>query len=473
MNHPMSPPAGTCSVHRVLAGAALLGSLLLVGAAAPSPVLAQTAPEHAASAAHLSDAEKLYGLSLIWQEVNYNFAFFDQVPDLDWNAAYRAYIPQVLATRSTYDYYRVLQRFVALLRDGHTNVFMPPEMMLEHEGFDPGLDLQPVEGRILVSGAGEALRRQVPVGSEILAVDGLPVAEYLGERVLPYLAVSTEHWLREFGAFVMLQGARDTPVRLAFATPAGQRREVELRRDQPSRIQRWMASETPRFEFRWLEGRVAYVALNTFTTDSVARDFEAVLPQLREARGLVIDLRRNSGGASGVGYRIASWLIDDSLATSRWRTREHRAAHKAWGQYGGEHEVYTRMDAWIDGGSHGSIQPNAEGPRLIVPTVVLQGHFTGSAAEDFLVAVDAVPHFTTVGQPSNGSTGQPLGMALPGGGFARVVTKRDTYPDGRDFVGIGALPDIRVEPTVADTRAGRDVVLQRGVAQLRQQLRGR
>jgi carboxyl-terminal processing protease len=35
----------------------------------------------------LSAAERSYGLSLIWQEANYNFAFFDRVPDLDWDAA--------------------------------------------------------------------------------------------------------------------------------------------------------------------------------------------------------------------------------------------------------------------------------------------------------------------------------------------------------------------------------------------------
>jgi carboxyl-terminal processing protease len=455
---------------RLRTAACLLGCLL-GAAAAPFALPAQSTPAAEASPPALTDVEKLYGLSKIWQEVNYNFAFFDQVPELNWDSTYQAFVPQVLATTSTYEYYRVLQRFVALLRDGHTDIFMPRELMAQHEGFDPGLDLKPVQGRILVSGVAGALQRQLPVGSEIVAVDGVPTRDYLRERVFPYLAVSTEHWLWEFAAVVMLSGASSTPVRLSYTTPRGQPREVTLQRDQPSRIQRWMASETPRFEFRWMDDRIAYIALNTFTTDSVAHDFEAVLPQLRQARGLVIDLRTNGGGNSGVGYRVASWLTDDTLATSKWRTREHRAAHKAWGQYGGENAVYTEMKAWYEGGTHGTIHPSIAGPRVTVPTAVLQGHFTGSAAEDFLVATDAVPHFITVGQPSNGSTGQPLGMALPGGGFARVVTKRDTYPDGRDFVGIGVQPEIRVEPTVDDVRAGRDVVLQRAVAALRQQLR--
>jgi hypothetical protein len=42
----------------------------------------------------LSVAEKVYGLSLFWKEVSYNFAYFDQVPDLDWDSAYQEFIPQ-------------------------------------------------------------------------------------------------------------------------------------------------------------------------------------------------------------------------------------------------------------------------------------------------------------------------------------------------------------------------------------------
>lgn len=136
------------------------------------------------------------------------------------------------------------------------------------------------------------------------------------------------------------------------------------------------------------------------------------------------------------------------------------------GRWDEDRRAYWEMDAWLDGGSHGTIAP-ANGERLQVPVVILQDHATFSAAEDFLVAADAMPHVTTVGRPSGGSTGQPLIMELPGGGGFRVCTKRDTYPDGRDFVGVGVQPDIHVEPTLAERRAGRDGQLERAVALLR------
>jgi C-terminal processing protease CtpA/Prc len=68
-----------------------------------------------------------------------------------------------------------------------------------------------------------------------------------------------------------------------------------------------------------------------------------------------------------------------------------------------------------------------------------------------------------VGQSTGGSTGQPLVIHLPGGGSARICSKRDRYPDGTEFVGVGVKPDIEIEPTIADFRSGRDAAVERAL----------
>ena len=73
----------------------------------------------------LSEADKVYGLSMFWKEVSYNFAHWETAGDLDWDAAYQEALSRVLATQNDYEYFRELQRFCALLKDGHTNVWMP------------------------------------------------------------------------------------------------------------------------------------------------------------------------------------------------------------------------------------------------------------------------------------------------------------------------------------------------------------
>jgi len=44
-----------------------------------------------------------------------------------------------------------------------------------------------------------------------------------------------------------------------------------------------------------------------------------------------------------------------------------------------------------------------------------------------------------------------------------VVSKRDMFPDGREFVGIGISPDVSVHPTLQDLLKGTDPVLQKGI----------
>lgn len=66
-----------------------------------------------------------------------------------------------------------------------------------------------------------------------------------------------------------------------------------------------------------------------------------------------------------------------------------------------------------------------------------------------------------------GSTGQPLAFKLPGGGSARIWMKRDAYPDGREFVGVGIQPQVVVAETIVDVRARRDDALEEAVGIIR------
>jgi C-terminal processing protease CtpA/Prc len=440
---------------------------LLLGLFLASRLAAQDSP---APPPDLSDGEKLYGLSYLWQEANYNFAFFDQVPDLDWDSTYRAFIPQVLATESTYEYYRTLMRFVALLEDGHTRVWLSAPTGT-YESY-PWILTQNVQGQVLVANVGSSLADRIPVHSVIETIDGEPAAEHAVREHGPYTFASTDHDRADRIMAAALSGPPDQAVRIMYVTPDGDRRSVTLDRDRRTREDEWLlptSATRQRFEIRWLDDDIAYVALNTFSDAGVADDFEAALPELYRAKALVIDIRKNGGGNSGHGYAIASYLTNDSLQTSAWKTPENVAAYKAWGAFNERYSEYNDMNAWRDGGTHGAVAP-AEGRRLIVPTVVLQEHGTFSAAEDFLIAIEKIPQITTIGRPTGGSTGQPLSLTLPGGGRANICTKRDTYPDGRDFVGIGIAPDIFVEATVEDVQQGRDPALDRAVELLRNQL---
>jgi carboxyl-terminal processing protease len=165
-------------------------------------------------------------------------------------------------------------------------------------------------------------------------------------------------------------------------------------------------------------------------------------------------VRDNGGGKSGVGWRILATLTDKPFRTSQGRTRDYRPTYRAWGI--GDLSV----------GEKSSGHPPNRAKLYRKPVVVLASARTFSAAEDFAVAFDAMARGPIIGEATAGSTGQPLFFDLPGGGQARVCTKGDTYPDSREFVGVGVKPDLVVRPTVADVRAGRDTVLEAALRSL-------
>jgi carboxyl-terminal processing protease len=451
--------------------------LLLAALVAPAPARAQDSTR-----TPLTDAQKVYGLSMIWKEADYNFPLFKRLPALNWDSAYQAFIPQVLQSSTTIDYYHELIRFTALLQDGHTQVTMPPRVLQQHVFDQPDVRVTAVAGHAIVWNVEDTLAAHIPVGSEIIAVNGVPTSQYLAREVYPYIGAPARRFREELamvGWYVngvgLLWGQAGTRVAVTVRTPAGEERSVSLIRDGGTRRAEW-AREFPSgapFSFRWLGDKVAYVALNTFSAwASEADRFDSVAPQLEQASGLVLDVRQNGGGNNSVGRQIiARYLTSDTLLGSRWRARINNGAFRAWGRYLGQEWArdywpYYTGDAWYDAPPE-PVAPDTAFPKLTVPIVLLIGRNTGSAAEDFVIWLDGAKNVTLVGEPTTGSTGQTIEIDLPGGGTARILAKHDTYADGREFVGIGIQPDVLVERTVDDVVHDRDAVLARALEVLR------
>lgn len=412
----------------------------------------------------LTENERLFGFINFWTEVKYNFAFFDQVPNLDWQKVLMDYLPKVRKATSNLEYYRVLQEVCALLNDGHTNIYLPSE--LERNIGSPAIRITFLDGQLFVTNSDRQLEKTVPLGSQITEVNGIPVEEFIKKNIRPYISSSTEHIKRNMEAHQLLEGNRNDSVQIEIRTPENRLKQLSLSRES-SDID-WVVPAEP-WELSSFKkmGEIAYVSLNSFDSSRIVEEFESYLDSIQYSKGLIIDLRKNGGGNSWNGYNILKYLTDDPIITSKWKTRDHRPAFKAWGAFVDEEsenlgswDLETlsayKDDYWFESGPD-TISPN---DRLIkLPTIVLIGNNTASAAEDFLVAADPLKNFETMGDYTYGSTGQPMFLRLPGGGKARICTKRDTYPDGREFVGYGIQPDITVAKTLEDFLKGDDSVL--------------
>lgn len=430
---------------------------------------------------NISNQDKLAALSEFWSEAKYNFAYFDQT-DVDWDSAYHHFIPQVLETRNTWEFYLKMKEFCALLKDGHTDIYSP-DGLFEIPFYSP-LRFSRTDKRFFVSNVMLKHKDKVAIGSELVAIEGVNTLSWLKENIYKYISASTAHeYMNEaINSFYYTMPDTVSMLDMKFRAPDGG--EINYKFRYRSSRKGWVKEDEPFQRYKLdMIGSIAHIQINTFGTDSVVYDFRQDLPKIKKSKGVIIDLRKNGGGSTGNAEKILMHFTEaDTLVGSAWKTRQHQASYKAWGAYYKRRnpnatassaelsDFYTKAlsmlegDYWYDGGV--STEANTTEKELKnMPFVVLAGNSTASAAEDFLVLLRQLPdrNVPILGQHSFGSTGQPLPLELAGGLGGRICTKRDTFRDGTDFVGSGIPPDIEIVPTIEDIINDRDVVLQKAL----------
>jgi carboxyl-terminal processing protease len=403
--------------------------------------------------ASLPVEERIAGLSRIWAVARDAFVWFDHVPELDWDRAYLETIPKVIAAPDTATYYRELMRFVALLHDGHSNVYPPKE--LENDFYSrPGLLTARIDGRVIVTRIYDhgLMTQGLRVGDEILAIDGVDVTQYAEERVVPYESSSTpqDRDVRAY-SYALLAGMADKPAQLAIRDAADKHSTIAAPRSGYSESGSERAAP-----FAIRKDGVAVLVADEFEDAAAVKLLGEHGDEVMQAKGLIIDLRGNGGGSSGYGTALLRWLSRDPLPSMIATYRDTNGAR-----------VYEQKEATIrwrelDGGGPGQPRDRVFNGRV----AMLIDARTFSAAEDTAAIFRLMKRGIIVGMPSGGSTGQPWFFNLPGGGQGRICVKRDRYPDGTSFVGTGVIPDIQVSPTIADIRAGRDPVIERAAREL-------
>ncbi len=394
---------------------------------------------------NLTDEEKIFGLSKVWKEADKNFVFFDQVPSLDWDKAYQEYIPKILATTNTYDYYKTLQRFCNLLNDGHTRVIVPWQLRKIKERTPP-IRTKFIDGKVYISEVlNDTLQNQgIKYGSEIVQINNVNVIEYAEKNIKPYTFYSTEQDMEvQVYEKQLLVGDVEVPIKLKFKSG----KEFLVNRKMSKK-----KSSAPIYEFKVLKNNIGYLKINRFWGQNVREKFDSIYPQILKTSKLIIDVSENSGGSNGHAHHILAHLVEQPFETSRWKTTMYMPAFASW-NFG---------SMWQDN-IGGKVEPKPESIRYLKPLVVLISEKTYSAGEDFVSAFLSTGRGKLIGRPTAGTTGNPIGFELPGLGGVQICTKVDYLTNGREFVGYGIQPDILVKESYDDFKNNKHTILEQGV----------
>jgi hypothetical protein len=157
---------------------------------------------------------------------------------------------------------------------------------------------------------------------------------------------------------------------------------------------------------------------------------DQVLSELGDVRGMVIDLRANSGGFDTVSFEIASRFADTQrLAFTRQARRD----------------ASPRYDIML---------APSQRQRFTGPVAVLIGPNTVSAGESAALAFAALPHARLFGQPTRGILSDAIPKTLPNGWTFTLSVETLRTPDGEIVEARGVQPDVVVAaPASADPSA--------------------
>ena len=424
----------------------------------------------------LSDYEKLYALSLFWSEAKYNFAFVEKIK-FDLDSLYNSYISKILATTNDYEFYDQMKLFASSFKDGHTNVVYNNSgtytdyIAVSAKYFDDGL---------YIIRAREDIVRNIPIGSKILEVNGIPLDEYMKKNIYPYIDSDFEPTVKYLSASKLFSSDLSSNIlTIKYMTPDDKIMAHTLPRDgkvkSGDRIGYLPTVPNKAIEINWIENDIAVLGFHTFNdlNGRLVPAFERLKDTLYAARGIIIDLRQNRGGSTDVAWHLLRYIVKDPYFLNfAWQTRINDGVKKANGNWKEENRDFYKNCAYRTVMPDTIFIPDTI-RRFDVPIAILISTMTVSAAEDFLINLYEIPNRPIIiGQPSFGSTGSPLMVwGFPKNGYARVCARKVLFPYSLKPFNEGITPDILVNYSFNEFMSGNDKDIEVAVKELEKQIK--
>lgn len=362
----------------------------------------------------------------LWSTLDQRYCFFAE-KRTDWNRVRDLYRPLALAAPSSEAFADIVGRVLSELYDPHTSLSNPPAGSQRGPNSDLIVDWRNGQARITaIADDSVALEAGLSLDDAILAVDGRPI-EALMRELTPKCLTRPDPAADAYALNRAVAGVRGQPRPYLIARNGGEAREMLL----PIR----QTAPRPDLEWRRLDDGTGYVVIRSFADDSVAESFDRALADLRDAPGLIIDVRYNGGGDTAVARPIMGRFISETKPYARMRRRDVAGISEAW----------TEM-----------VEP--QGPFTYTgPVVVLTSHWSGSMAEGFPMGMRGLGRATVVGTPMMGLGAAVFPIRLDRTGFQAQYSAEPVY-DVRDRPRWLMRPDVEVADGEDILAAGRRVL---------------
>ncbi|MDP9180221.1 MAG: S41 family peptidase [Chloroflexota bacterium] len=241
-----------------------------------------------------------------------------------------------------------------------------------------------------------------------------------GDVILKVDGTSTDGWTTA-DAVKKIRGPAGTPVTISVRHPDGTSADITIIRATVA-VPTVFAQGVTDANGKTVPD-LAYIQIQQFT-DQTVPDMQAALQNVHDQgyKGLILDLRNNPGGGLDATVKVADLFLDGGIVL----TQVDRDGNK------------TEYDA-------------KSGVVTDVPVVVLVNKNSASGSEVLSGSLQDHGRAKLIGQQTFGKGSVNHLRQLSNGGALYVTIARWLTPNGTLIEGVGLTPDIKMDPTPADT----------------------
>ena len=401
---------------------------------------------------------------------------FTEYKEIDWEAKRTEFLPLFEAATTDEDaraYQRALRDFGWSIPDGHVSgAFVSEDFQLAIAG---GLGIairETDEGPVIVNfvGAGSpAETAGITIGTEIVSIDGVPIADAIGNAVAHSAPFSTEHFKRLQQMRYAVRFPIETEVELTWIDVDGEEvtETMTVISEYDSFSFSSFARGTTGFEipvdYKLLEADeygdndYGYAKIDSFSDNSVLtiQLWERMIRTLKRyaVGGLIIDMRQNGGGSGFLADQMAAYFFQEShiLGNSAFYDED-------------------RGEFYLDPEGQDRYYLPAEDLRYDGEVAIIVGPFCLSACEFFSYDMTIDDRATVVGHyPTGGLGGSIKSIKMPDEEYFTFTIGRAVDADGEIHIeGKGVPPSVQVTITEENLLADEDedVLLDAAIAHL-------
>lgn len=198
--------------------------------------------------------------------------------------------------------------------------------------------------------------------------------------------------------------------------------------------------QTAGFKYKILNDKVGYIYYEKFSEGIDNNDLDRVFSYFSNCKGLIIDVRQNSGGNATNSAKIASRFTEKKILTGY-------ICHKT----GPGHNDFSEPYAIY-------LEP-AKGIRWQKKVAVLTNRHSYSATNDFVNHMRCLPNVTIVGDKTGGGSGMPFSSELPNGWTIRFSASPH-FDKNMNHIEWGIDPDVKVDINYKDEVNGFDTIIE-------------